>query len=264
MTTAQAYLTEQRKHLGFHGGPPNGNHTPFGAFTGFQNQAWCGSFQEYCAAQVGLALPGGKTGMVSTHIGYALYHQLGRISMTPAVGAHAFYDWSGRRSPGGVDHIECVESVIDSQHYIAIGGNVNSSVLRVRRTVSPFVVGFGMPVYSGAPAPGHPKPPVAHPVPVGAPSVSLGRVILAAKRDPGASQGHQTAPADVRLVEHALNAEGLLPAQYSGDGSYGTTTISAYAGWQRRLGYSGSSADGIPGTASLTKLGVKHGFRVTA
>ncbi|MGW3686524.1 hypothetical protein [Streptomyces sp. NPDC005125] len=39
--------------------------------------------------------------------------------------------------------------------------------------------------------------------------------------------------------------------------------MAAYAAWQRHLGFRGSSADGIPGTASLTALGVKHGFAVT-
>jgi hypothetical protein len=96
------------------------------------------------------------------------------------------------------------------------------------------------------------------------PRVDLSRLVQAAKVDPGASQGHVTYMAGVNLVEAALVAEGLLAKTYAGDGSYGTTTKTAYQKWQRRLGYSGTAADGIPGRTSLGKLGAKHGFQVTA
>lgn len=95
------------------------------------------------------------------------------------------------------------------------------------------------------------------------PSVSLAHVVYAAEHDPKLPQGHTTYAADVKLVEHALNAEGLLPAKYATDGSYGTLTVEAYKVWQRRCGFSGAGVDGIPGVASLTKLGHRHGFDVT-
>ncbi|MBP0456260.1 peptidoglycan-binding protein [Streptomyces bomunensis] len=94
--------------------------------------------------------------------------------------------------------------------------------------------------------------------------VDLSNVIAAARKDPGAAQGHQTHAADVRVVEAALKAEGLLSATYASDGSFGTTTVTAYAAWQRHLGYHGADADGIPGKASLAKLGKAHGFTVKA
>jgi hypothetical protein len=43
-------------------------------------------------------------------------------------------------------------------------------------------------------------------------------------------------------------------------------TVQAYAAWQRSKaggGYTGKAADGIPGKASLTKLGARRGFTVT-
>ncbi|HEY5837180.1 MAG TPA: peptidoglycan-binding protein LysM, partial [Streptomyces sp.] len=46
------------------------------------------------------------------------------------------------------------------------------------------------------------------------------------------------------------------------DGSFGTRTRDAYAAWQRHCGYTGPAADGIPGKASLARLGEKHGFKV--
>jgi hypothetical protein len=106
-----------------------------------------------------------------------------------------------------------------------------------------------------------PKPPTPTPT---RPTVSLSALVRAAKADPGRPQGGTTPGSadDVKVVERALKAEGLLASQFAGDGSYGTSTKVAYTAWQRRCGYSGKDADGIPGKVSLTKLGNKRGFRV--
>jgi hypothetical protein len=109
----------------------------------------------------------------------------------------------------------------------------------------------------GAPAP-TPKPTPSRP------RVDLSRLVQAAKADPPARQGHVTYMAGVNLVEAALVKEKLLAKTYAGDGSFGSATKDAYAKWQRKLGYSGSAADGIPGMTSLKKLGAKHGFDVVA
>ncbi|WHM40278.1 endolysin [Streptomyces sp. BPTC-684] len=93
------------------------------------------------------------------------------------------------------------------------------------------------------------------------PKVSLAHVVAAARRDPGLPQGGTTYKAEVLVVERALQAEGLLSAAWV-DGSFGTKTKTAYAAWQRRCGYSGPDADGIPGRDSLTRLGARHGFTV--
>ncbi|MGW0615038.1 peptidoglycan-binding protein LysM [Streptomyces sp. NPDC002788] len=96
------------------------------------------------------------------------------------------------------------------------------------------------------------------------PHVTLAHVIAAARRDPSGPDGHRTHPADVRVVEDALVAEGLLPRRYA-DGSFGTKTLESYAAWQRSQAggsYRGKDADGIPGRDSLTRLGKRHGFTV--
>jgi len=98
-------------------------------------------------------------------------------------------------------------------------------------------------------------------------AVSLAHVIAAARRDPGLPQGGTTYPGDVRPVEAALRAEGLLPAAYAADGSFGARTVDAYRLWQESpLGgsYRGSAADGIPGQDSLSRLGARHGWVVRA
>ncbi|WP_369383951.1 N-acetylmuramoyl-L-alanine amidase [Streptomyces sp. cg36] len=120
--------------------------------------------------------------------------------------------------------------------------------------------GFGMPdmrARIGRRLGGKPSGPTT-PAPV---TVSLTHVVAAARQDPAAAQGHITYRADVLVVEQALQAEGLLDGAWV-DGSFGTRTVTAYAALQRRYGYSGSDADGIPGKTSLIRLGAAHGFTV--
>jgi GH25 family lysozyme M1 (1,4-beta-N-acetylmuramidase) len=108
--------------------------------------------------------------------------------------------------------------------------------------------------------------PVPPPRPTPAPSVSLHIVQMCAHEDPARPQGQTTNAMQVLPVQGALEAEGLLSASDKrwGRGSFGSMTVAAYAAWQRRLGYNGSAADGIPGQDSLSKLGAKHGFHVVA
>jgi hypothetical protein len=119
-------------------------------------------------------------------------------------------------------------------------------------------------VQAGAKRPagaGGAKSPAEKPAPSARPRVDLSHVVAAAKRDPNLRQGGTTYKAEVLRVERALHAEGLLAEKWV-DGSFGTRTLGAYTAWQKRCGYHGSAADGIPGKASLKRLGDKHGFTV--
>ncbi|MQS15437.1 peptidoglycan-binding protein [Streptomyces kaniharaensis] len=93
-------------------------------------------------------------------------------------------------------------------------------------------------------------------------TVSLAHAVSAARTDPGAEQGHRTYGAEVAIVEQALTDEGLLEQLWV-DGSFGSMTVTAYAAWQRRCGYSDADADGIPGYDSLHRLGAAQDFTVT-
>ena len=66
----------------------------------------------------------------------------------------------------------------------------------------------------------------------------------------------------VSVVQKALKQAGFTNA--SPTGVFDFVTKTAYAKFQKTLGYSGADADGAPGIASLTKLGNKYGFTVTA
>lgn len=76
-----------------------------------------------------------------------------------------------------------------------------------------------------------------------------------------AVHGDRSYPDGTLTVQRALRKEGLLTPLYI-PGRFGAGTRKAYARWQQRLGYSGGDANGIPGNASLTRLGNKRGFVV--
>ncbi|POM26006.1 hypothetical protein BTM25_03900 [Actinomadura rubteroloni] len=80
--------------------------------------------------------------------------------------------------------------------------------------------------------------------------------VKAAQIDPRRADDTLTpgAKASVLLVERALASRRLLDAKWV-DGYFGTTTVAAYAKYQRSLGLSGLAANGLPGKASLGRLG---------
>jgi hypothetical protein len=65
----------------------------------------------------------------------------------------------------------------------------------------------------------------------------------------------------VLLIQRALAAEVGLDFS-SGPGVPGPRTKAAYQKWQRKLGFRGADADGVPGYTSLQRLGARHGFGV--
>lgn len=92
------------------------------------------------------------------------------------------------------------------------------------------------------------------------PVVDLSQLVAAARTDP-ARKGTPVTYPGTKTVEQALVKEGLL-AKSLADGHFGSATVAAYARLQRRYGYTGRDADGIPGRTTLTRLGKAHGFTV--
>ncbi len=95
------------------------------------------------------------------------------------------------------------------------------------------------------------------------PSVDMEATVKAAQLDPRRADNTLTpgAKASVLLVEQALLDRNLLDARWV-DGYFGTTTITAYANYQKSLGYTGLDANGLPGKTSLIRLGTDR-FQVT-
>ncbi|EAP97570.1 hypothetical protein JNB_18908 [Janibacter sp. HTCC2649] len=88
------------------------------------------------------------------------------------------------------------------------------------------------------------------------PTVDMARVLAAAQVEPrcGQRSGLSDNTSTIR-VQSALKAKGIAT---TADGWYGNGTTSSYTTWQRKLGYSGIDANGLPGPTSLTKLGANR------
>lgn len=93
------------------------------------------------------------------------------------------------------------------------------------------------------------------------PTVELANVVDAALHERDESGDPPLHPRAVGFVERALVAERLLAPAWV-NGRFGIHKIKAYAAWQKRIGYTGAQANGVPGRVSLTKLGARHGFKV--
>lgn len=256
LTWAAAQVRTMEKPLG-------SNKNPYAAKAGHANgQAWCATFlvAGWKVNKVPL-VPG--TNSAFTPSMQNGFKNAGKLFNSPRAGDVGFlFDKDLNR----IAHVFFVEKV-EGDFVKTIEGNTNMDGSRTgvgvfrhsRRWTggTTMIRGFGRPNYQAPPAGGRGKPPAV-------PTVSLAAVIAAARHDAPAPDGATSHPAAVRIVEAALMAEGLLSSTFAKDGSFGTVTIKAYGQWQRKLGFSGDDADGIPGMDSLKKLGLKHGFRVVA
>jgi hypothetical protein len=250
--TARDLLTWAARQVGTLERPVGSNNQPYAAIAGHPNgQAWCGTFivAGLKANEVSL-VPGTNTGFTPTmHDAFA---RAGRLFDEPRAGDAGF---KFHAELGRIAHVFFVEKVV-GDFVQTIEGNTNTDgsrtgigVFRLRRRWrnGGTLRGFGRPMYGSS---GTPR------------AVSLSNVVEAARLDPPAAQGATTHPADVKIVEAALMAEGLLSPTFAKDGSFGTVTVTAYSQWQRRQGFTGPDADGIPGRQTLTTLGNRHGFSV--
>ena len=91
--------------------------------------------------------------------------------------------------------------------------------------------------------------------------VNMERLLIAAQLDEY-RVGNHTTPGAVKSVKRVQRALLRKRISVAVDGNFGAQTMNGYAQWQRRLGYSGLDASGIPGESSLKRLGGRR-FRVT-
>jgi hypothetical protein len=213
-----------------------------------------------------------------------------------------FFDWSGTDEIARIDHVGIVTSVAGSLVYTIEGNTANVCARRVRGEAE--IAGYGRPKYKAASSSSGSSTTytvkagdtlseiaAAHgttvkiladlngikdvnkltagktlKLPAGtaaaAKVVSLSKLVKAFRADPPKS-GTPVSYAAVEFVEDALVSEGLLAKRYA-DGHAGTATLSAYALLQKRYGFTGDDADGIPGATSLGRLARAHGLTVVA
>lgn len=274
MKSVERLINVARGQVGYHEGYFGGhwtNHQKYSpAVPGLewsQDQAWCQTFQSWNFQEAGLKSLAPVTASCLTAVSW--FKQRGRFSEYPAVGAQVFF------GQGGGSHVGLVYAY-DANYSYTIEGNTNATgsaegdgvYLKKRLRRDAYLYGYGYPRYTEGIVSADPRyaggtgtPSVPPPTPT-QPVIPLREIVNAAVADPPAEDGHTTNYASVIVVERALAAEGLLEPRYV-DGSFGTKTVAAYAVFQRRLGYAGADADGVPGRASLSELGRRRGFTVT-
>lgn len=239
-----------------------------------QGMPYCATFQAWGAHKLGADTMWPMTASCYTAVQWWQDHA--RWTQYPVLGG-PFYLGPGGSSHTGVvtaygpGWIETIEA--NTNDTGAYQGN-GVYVRKRPRTGAGSPFGYGVPAFIGGTIsadPGLPGTylPEAHVTPEmpQVPTVHLAHILAAARRDPDLPQGGTTYPTEVRIVESALQGEGMLAAVYASDGSWGTKTKPAYAAWQRSGlggGYSGAAADGYPGMDSLRRLGARHRFTVLA
>jgi hypothetical protein len=252
--TARELLTWAAAQVRVKESPAGSNKQGYAALAGHANgQPWCATFLVAGWKKNGVPLVPG-TDSPSTPMMQKAFKRADRLFDEPRAGDAGFVFYP-ELDGGRIGHVFFVERV-DGDYVKTIEGNTNLDgsrtgigVYRHRRKWrgSSSIRGFGRPLYARAEQ---------------LPVVVLQHVVFAAGVNAMAPQGSVSRPEDVRIVEAALLAEGLLSPRYAKDGSFGTETITAYSQWQRKLGFTGDDADGVPGPDSLKKLGARHGFRV--
>lgn len=255
--TVGQVLDLARRQIGVAEDPPGSNNNRYTNWYGVDTP-WCAIFISWLFHRTDAANLVLKAAWCPDQARW--FQRRGQWGDLPRKGAIVYYDW-GEPGSSGYNHVGIVEAVRSNGTFVTIEGNWKNAVRRVVRDKK-YVSGFGYPEYAGQSGPGGgggggPKP---------RPRVSLSALRRAARSDPGRPQGGTTPGAadDVKIVEAALDKENLLSPKYARDGSFGSLAVEAYAAWQRRCGYTGKDADGIPGRASLTRLGRKYGFSVGA
>jgi GH25 family lysozyme M1 (1,4-beta-N-acetylmuramidase) len=108
--------------------------------------------------------------------------------------------------------------------------------------------------------------PTPKPTPATKPVVDVSNLVAAYKADPKAAQGHTTHPNDVKPFEAALKKLGYLSSKYANDGSYGTTTETAFHAFRvayskkHKLGWNDAACSGAPGLQSVKGLATESGL----
>lgn len=248
MAGLEAMIASMEKHLGM--GEPNSVQAWYRARNGSAyagNFAWCNALVTWAAVDSGNhAEVCFGTDYAYTVAHAARFQKAGAWhAMTNGVvksgirrGDIIFFDWQGSSSIGAIDHVGIVTSVSGSTVY-TIEGNIGNVCARKVRYVGD-IAGFGRPVYKAAS-----KPPAS--------STPAAKYVTF----PGASF-FKASPksAIVTAMGKRLVAE-KCSAYKSGPGPQWTSVDKAsYQKWQKKLGYSGSDADGWPGKTSWDKLKV--------
>jgi hypothetical protein len=237
----QAFLTEAASHLGYRSHA--GRVSFYGERNGYSGQPWSGSFIDYVAKVTDVDIPS----CVYPPAAAANFLRTGRLYVNPKPGDIVFFNFS----TGAHFEMPHVGIVIDvtgvtfNGSFKTIEANIDTGLAKgpqdrngvfERTRYLTDVIAFGRPNFSRSRLKdGDPDPSL--------PPVNLARVL-------------SLKPClDVELIQLALAEEvGLRNAKR---GTYDAQTKSAFANFQRKIGYVGDDATGIPDRKSLEALATK-------
>jgi hypothetical protein len=168
MSQRAAFVEIAKGELGTIEGPKD-NETKYGKFTKANFLPWCGSFVNWCAAQVDLKIPN----CVSTLAGAKAFQKQGRFQKVdiaaPEVGDLAFFDFPADNLDR-ISHIGIVSRVYAPKGIVwVIEGNTSPDVkgdqrnggqvcekkraykvkngAKLKKSIPVFIVGFGKPKF---------------------------------------------------------------------------------------------------------------------
>lgn len=123
-----------------------------------------------------------------------------------------FFDWDGRGSIGGIDHVGVVERVLAGGRVQTIEGNTSDALQRKVRSSS-VIVGYGRPDWGR----------------------SNGKITL---------QKGDSGPLVVALQKDLLELGQKLP-KWGADGDFGDETVAAVKAFQDSAGFTGNDLNGV-------------------
>ncbi|MFC0598385.1 peptidoglycan-binding protein [Streptomyces palmae] len=230
MGSVEGMLAQMRKLLGTGENPPGSNRNAITKWYGFSGP-WCDMTVSYAAAHSdNLSAVCGKYAYTVAHA--QAFRSKGRWhyglgGVRP--GDIVFFDWSGSRSIGAIDHVGVVEAVHSNGTITTIEGNTSNLCQRRRRNSST-VVGYGRPAYGDA----KPLPP-----------------------NDGILRLGSTGPA-VRTLQQNLNT--VMKTTLVVDGDFGQATDEAVRAFQRKYGLAVDGQYG-PSAAAVMKSALKGGTK---
>ncbi|GAA3040590.1 CHAP domain-containing protein [Streptosporangium longisporum] len=108
----------------------------------YRTAPWCGMFIAWAAEKAGVQQYVGQFAWTPSHGRW--FETNGAWSRTPEPGALVFFDWSGGKDIGGIDHVGVVERVEGGTIH-TIEGNVDRVWLKRKKRDQDKVVGYGLP-----------------------------------------------------------------------------------------------------------------------
>ena len=247
-TNREAFLKEASNHVGYQ--VRMNKASTYGELVGHPDRAWSGSFIDVIARTVGLNFPS----HVHTPAAMSYYFQRGMVHVRPRPGDIVFFNFS-QDEPQGMPHCGIVTDVehftkhgmfqtIEGQtsNGTPKGSQSNDGVFR-RNRYTYDVLMFARPNFSR-----EFKSSTVDEDPAKLPTKPIVKssVIIPGLKHP------YVVPVQLALAV----AVGLKGAKR---GEWDHKTAAAFANFQRRIGYLGSSVNGIPDEASLQRLANETG-----